>query len=127
MRSEKAAALAFDNRHPMQADLAAGRRDTAHGAHQCVNAGRQTFANVWSWIAVRFEPSDDASNAQPPQNMTEDHRRDDIAATGVEKNNAPQLGIRATRLEKIDKGLWRLSLDHAVGHDDIRTMSAAFV
>src|SRR6202795_4151023 len=101
MRSEKAAALAFDNRHSMQPNLAARRRDTAHGAHQRVDAGRQTFANVWSRIAVRIEPSDDAGDAQSPQNMTEDHRSDDIAPAGVEKYNAPQLGVRAAGLEKI--------------------------
>jgi hypothetical protein len=113
MRPEKTAALGLDNRHSMQPNLAAGGRDTAHGAHQRVDAGRQAFANVWSRIAVRLEPSDDASDAQPPQNMTEDHRSDDIAAAGVEKYNAPQLGVRAAGLEKIDKGLWRLNLDAA--------------
>src|SRR6202020_2757636 len=39
----------------------------------------------------------------------------------------PQLRVRAARLEKIDKGLWRLSLNHAVGDDDIGAMSAALV
>ena len=111
----------------MQPDLAAGGRDTAHSAHQRVDAGRQAFANVWSRIAVRLEPSDDAGDAQPPQNMAEDHRGDDIAASGVEKHNPPQLGVRAAGLEEIDKGLWRLSLNHAVGYDDIGTMPAAFV
>ena len=37
------------------------------------------------------------------------------------------LEFRATGLEEIDKRLWRLNLDHAVSHDDIGTMSAAFV
>src|SRR3984885_13153762 len=127
MRSEKAAALAFDNRHSMQPDLAARWRDTAHRAHERVHAGRQTFANVWSRIAVRLEPSDDTSDSQPPQNMTEDHGSDDIPTAGVEEYDAPQLGVRASRLEKIDKRLRRLSLDHAVGHDHVGTMSAAFV
>jgi hypothetical protein len=127
MRSEKAAPVAFDNRHSMQPDLAAGRRDSANGAHQRVDAGRQTFADVRSRIAVRFEPPDDARDAQSPQNMAENHRSNDIAAAGVEKNDAPQLGVQATRLEKIDKGLWRLRLNNAVGYDDVGTMSAAFV
>ena len=81
----------------MQSDLAAGRRDTAHSAHQRVDAGRQTFANVGSRIAVRLEPSDNAGDAQAPQNMTEDHRSDDIAAAGVEKYDAPQLGVPSYR------------------------------
>ena len=111
----------------MQPDLAAGWRDTAYGAHERVDAGRQTFANVRSRIAIRVESSDDASDVQPSQNMTEDHRGDDIAAAGVEEHDAPQLGVRTARLEKIDERLGRLSLDHAVGHDHVGTMSAAFV
>jgi hypothetical protein len=59
--------------------------------------------------------------------MTEDHRSDDVAAAGVEKDDAPQFRVRAARLEKIDKGLWRLSLDYAVSHDDVGTMAAALV
>src|SRR3984957_13229602 len=127
MRSEKAAALAFDNRHSMQPDLAARRRDTAHGAHERVDAGRQTFANVWSRIAVRLEPSNHTGDPQPPQNMTEDHGSDDIPTAGVEEHDAPQLGVRASRLEKIDERLRRLGLDHTVGYDHVGTMSPAFV
>src|SRR3984957_21133034 len=123
MRSEKAAALAFDNRHSMQPDLAARRRDTAHRAHERVDAGRQTFANVWSRIAVHLKPSDDTGDPQPPQNMAEDHGSDDIPAAGVEEHDAPQLRVRASRLEEIDKRRRGLSLDHAVGHDHVGTMS----
>ncbi|HEY1884744.1 MAG TPA: hypothetical protein VGG86_01690, partial [Roseiarcus sp.] len=35
--------------------------------------------------------------------------------------------VRAARLEKIDEGLWCLSLNYAVGYNDIGTMSAALV
>ena len=59
--------------------------------------------------------------------MAEDHRSDDVAAARVEKNDAPQFGVRAAGLEKIDKGLWCLSLNYAVGDNDIGTMSTTLV
>ncbi len=110
----------------MKADFAAGRRDPAHRAHQRVDAGRQAFADERTGITALIEPSDDAGDAQPPQNVAEDHRGDDIAASGVEKDDPPQLGVGAARFEEIDEGLRRLSLDDAVGDDDIGTMFTAF-
>ncbi len=127
MRSEKAAGVILDNRHSMQPDLAPRRCDTTHGAHERVDAGRKTFANVWPRITICIEPSNDARDMQSPQNMTKDHGGYDIAAAGVEKNDASKPGVRTPGLEKIHEGLRRLSLDHAVSHDDIGTMSAAFV
>ena len=109
----------------MQPDLAAGRRDTTHRAHQRIDAGRQAFANVWSRISGRLEPSDDAGDAQAPQNMAEDHRSDDIAASGVEKNDPPQPRVGASGLEEIDKGQRGLGLDNAISHDDVGTMPTA--
>src|SRR5271156_4413531 len=58
--------------------------------------------------------------------MAEDHRGDDIAASGVEKHNATQLGVGVARFEEIDEGLRRLSLNDAVGDDHVGTMFAAF-
>src|SRR6185312_15138515 len=86
----------------------------------------QAFAHIWSRIAGRVEPSNDTGDAQPSQNMAKDHRSNDIAAARVEKDNAPKLLVRTAGLEEIDKGLWRLGLNHAVGHDDVGTMPTAF-
>ena len=125
-RPQKATPLALNDRHPMKSDFAAGRRNAAHGAHERVDASRQAFANERTGITARLEPSDHARNAQAPQNVAEDHRGNDVAASGVEKYDAPQLGVGATRFEEIDKGLRRLSLDDAIGDDYIGTTSAAF-
>ena len=110
----------------MNADQTFGRDHALSGANERIDAGRQAFADVWSWIAARLEPSDDAGDAQAAQNMAEDHRSYDIAASGVEKDNTPQLRVRVAGLEEIDKGLRRLRLDHAIGHYDVGTVSATF-
>ena len=125
MHVTQKAALALDDRHPMQPDLAAGGRDAAHRAHQRIDAGRQAFSYVGTRIAAGLEPPDHARDAELAQNVAEHHRGDDIAASGIEKHDAPQLRVRAARLEEIDKGLGRLSFDHAVGNDDVGTMPAA--
>jgi hypothetical protein len=124
-RPQEATSFGLNDRHPMKPDLAAGGSDAAHRAHQRVDAGRQAFSNVRARIASRVEPSDDACDPQPPQNVAKDHRGDDIAAARIEKNDAPQLGVSAARFEEIDKGLRRLSLDDAVSNDDVGTMFAA--
>src|SRR5271155_630871 len=58
--------------------------------------------------------------------MAENHGGDDITASGVEKHNAAQFGVGATRFEEIDEGLGRFSLNDAVGDDHVGTMFAAF-
>ncbi len=126
-RLQEAAPLALYDRHPMKPDFAAGRRNPAHSAHERVDACRQAFADERARITARLESSDYASNAQAPQDVAEDHRGDDIAAPGVEKNNSPQPGVGAARFEEIDKGLRRLGLDDAVGDDNIGTMLAALM
>ena len=125
-RAQEAAPLALNDRHPVKSNFAAWRRDATNCAHQRVYASRQALPNERTGVAARIEPPDNSCYVQASQNVAEDHRGDDIAASRVEKNDAPQPSVGAPRFEEIDEGLRRFGLDDTVGHDDIRTILAAF-
>ena len=112
-------ALGLHDRHPVQGDLASGRRDPPHRAHHRIDAGRQTFADIGARLSAiqigrrRLQPEAHA------EDVAEGHGGDDIAAARIEEDDAPQLSIRTVGFEKVDERLRRIRLDHAVGDNHV--------